>query len=144
MSGADAVGEEPQAVLVGFPDLAKHGQRRLGQGQGPFLVAFADDPQEHLLGIDGGNGQFNAFAEPQTAGVDEGEAAAVDRLTDGGNQAAAVLVTAQVGKALAKGQADFFWVNSGQWQARVLTKKNRKAKKCCWNAPLERFRTLRR
>ncbi len=114
MSGADTVGEEPQAVLVGFPDLAEHGQCRLGQGQGPLLVAFADDPQEHLLGIDGGNRQFNGFAEPQATGVDEGETAAVDRLPDGGNQAAAVLVAADVGKALAKGQADFFWVNRGQ------------------------------
>jgi len=101
-------------MTVGLPDLAKHGPYRLGQGQGPFLVALADDPQEHLLGIDGGDGQFNGFAEPQAAGVDEGETAAVDGLADGGNQAAAVLVTAYVGKTLAKGQTDFFWVNSGQ------------------------------
>jgi hypothetical protein len=114
MIGADAIGEEPQAVLVGLPNLAKHGQCRLGQREGSLLVAFADDPQEHLLGIDGGNGQFNGFAEPQAAGVDEGETAAVNRLPDGGNQATAVLVAADVGKAFAKGQADFFWVNSGQ------------------------------
>ena len=114
MRGAEAVGEEPPGVAVDLPDLAEHGQGRLGQRQGPLLVAFADDPQEHLLGIDGGDGQFDGFADPQAAGVDEGETAAVDRLADGGDQAAAVLVAADVGQALAKGLADFFLVNSGQ------------------------------
>jgi hypothetical protein len=73
-----------------------------------LLVAFADDPQEHLLGIDGGHGQFDGFAEPQAAGVDQRETTAVDRLPDRGDQAAAVLVAANVGQALAVGLADFF------------------------------------
>ena len=108
MGGAVAIGKEPVGVAMGLPDLAKHDQDRRGQGQGSLLVAFADDPQEHLPGIDGGHGQFDGFAEPQAAGVDQGETAAADRLGDRGDQAAAVLVAANVGQALAVGLADFF------------------------------------
>jgi hypothetical protein len=84
------------------------------QGQGALLVAFADHPQEHLPGVDGGDGQFDGFADSQAAGVDQGETAAVDGLADGRDQAAAVLVTSDVGQALAEGLADFFFVSSGQ------------------------------
>ncbi len=97
-----------------LPDLAKHGEDRLGQGQSALLVPFADHPQEHLLGIDGGDGQFDGFADPQAAGVDQDETAAIDRLGDRADQAAAVLVASDVGKTLAKGVADFFFVSSGQ------------------------------
>jgi len=144
MEGAVAVGEEPLGIAMGLPDLAKHAEGGLGQGQGALLVAFADHPQEHLLGIDGGDGQFDGFAEPQAAGVDQGETAAADRLADRGDQAAAVLVASNVGKALAIGLADFFFVSRGQSQARVLTKRNLMAKKCCWNVPLAKARTSRR
>jgi len=114
MRGTLTVGEEPLGVAMDLPDLAKHGECGLGQGQGAFLIAFADYPQEHLLGIDGGNGQFDGFADPQAAGVDQGETAAIDRLLDRADQAAAVLVTSDVGQAFAKGLADFFFVSSGQ------------------------------
>ncbi len=97
-----------------LPDLAEHDKDGLGQGQGSLLVAFADHPQEHLLGVDGGNGQFDGFADPQTAGVDQRETAAVDRVLDRGDQAAAVFVASDVGQAFAKGLADFFFVSSGQ------------------------------
>jgi len=53
MRGAVAVGKEPLPVAMDLPDRAKHGESRLSQGQGSLLIAFADHPQEHLLGIDG-------------------------------------------------------------------------------------------
>ena len=109
-----AVGEEPLGVAMDLPDLAEHEQDGHGQGQGPLSVAFADDPQEHPLGVDRGNGQGDGFADPQAAGVDQGETAAVDRLVEGGDQTAAVLVAADVGQAPAQGWADFFFVSSGQ------------------------------
>ncbi len=112
--GAFSVGEEPGPAAMDLPDLAKHGEERFGQGQGSLFVAFADDPQEHLLGVDGGDGQGDGFADPQTAGVGQGETAAVDRLMDRGDQAAAVRVASNVGKAFAIGLADFFFVSSGQ------------------------------
>ena len=51
MRGAFPVGEEPLGIAMDLPDLAKHGEYRLGQGQG--LLHF---PPEHVLGIGGGNG----------------------------------------------------------------------------------------
>ena len=48
-----AVGEEPLGAAMVLPDLAEHGQCRLGQWQGSLFVAFADDPQDQLLGVDG-------------------------------------------------------------------------------------------
>ena len=113
-SGALAVGEEPLGAATDLPDLAQHGQGRLGQGQGSFFVAFADDPQEHPLGVDRRDGQCDCFADPQTAGVDQGETATVDRLLDRGDQAAAVRIASDVGQAFAVGLADFFLVSSGQ------------------------------
>ena len=107
-SGAPAVGEEPRGIAVGLPDLAKHHQDRPSERQGPLLVAFADHPQEHVLGIDGGDGQLAGFAKPQATGVDQRETAAADRPADCGDQAAAVLVGPNVGKALGFGWADFF------------------------------------
>lgn len=53
MRGAVSVGEDPLGVAMRLPDLTQHGEYGLGQGQGSLLVAFADDPQEHLLGVDG-------------------------------------------------------------------------------------------
>ena len=114
MSGALAVGEEPLRATMDLPDLAQHGPCRIGQGQGTLFVAFADDPQEHPLRVDGGDGQRDSFADPQAASVDQRETAAVDRLSDRGDQAAAVLVASNVGKASAIGLADFFFVSNGQ------------------------------
>ena len=122
--GAVSIGEEPLLVAMELPDLPKHGQDRLGQGQGPLLVAFADHPQEHLLGVDGGNGQSDGLADPQAAGVNQRETAAIDRMPDRGNQAAAVLIASNVGKAIVIGLADFFLVSSAQSRPRVLTNRN--------------------
>jgi len=109
MIGAVAVGEDPRPAAVDLPDLTQHGQGRFGEGQGSFFVAFADDPQEHPLGVDGRDGQRQGLADAQAAGVDQRETAAVDRQPDGGDQAAAVLVASNVGQAFAIGLADFFW-----------------------------------
>lgn len=114
MSGALAVGEEPLPAAMDFPDLAQHGACRLGQGQGSLFVTFADDPQEHPLGVEGRNGEGDGLADPQAAGVDQHETATVDRVSDRGDQAAAVRVASNVGQAFAIGLADFFFVKSGR------------------------------
>ena len=103
MRSAVAVGEEPLGMTMDPPDLAEHGEDRIGQGQGALLVAFADDPQEPLLRVDGGDGKFDGFADPQAAGVDQRETAAANRLVDRADQAAAVLVASNVGKTLTIG-----------------------------------------
>jgi hypothetical protein len=114
MSDQSPAGEEPAPAAVGLPDLAEHLEDRIGQGENPLLVALADDVENHLLGIDRGDRQRNRFVDPQAVGVDQSKTAAIDRLLQSGNQAAAVLVGADVGQAFAAGRADFFGVNRGQ------------------------------
>ncbi len=99
---------------MGFPDLAEHLEDRFGQRENTLLVSLADDAQNHLLGVDRGDGQRDRLGDPQAIGVDERETAAIDGLFQCGDQAAAVLVTADVGQPLPAWLADFFFVNRGQ------------------------------
>ena len=99
---------------MGFPDLAEHLDGRFGQRENPLLVSLADDTQNHLLGVDRGDGERDRLVDPQAISVDEGKAAAKDRLFQGGDQAAAVFVAANVGQPLPGWLADFFFVNRGQ------------------------------
>jgi hypothetical protein len=114
MTGLLTIGEEPLLAATDPPNLAEHGPRRLGQGQDSLFVAFADDPQEHPLRVDSRDGQCDRLADPKAAGVGKGETAAVDGLLDRGNQAAAVRIASNIGKAFSIGLADFFFVSRGQ------------------------------
>ena len=105
---------------MGFPDLAEHLEDRFGQRENTLLVSLADDAQGHLLRVDRGNGQRDRLGDAQAIGVDEGETAAIDGLFQCGDQAAAVLVTADVGQPLPAWPADFFLVNRGQSEPSVL------------------------
>jgi len=107
-------GKEPPRAAVGFPDLAEHLEDGFGQRENTLLIPLADDPQNHLLGVDRGDRERDRLGNPQAIGVDERETAAVDGLFQGGDQAAAVLITADVGQPLAAWLADFFLVNRGQ------------------------------
>jgi hypothetical protein len=107
-------GKEPASAAVGLPDLAKHLKDGIGQGENPLLVALADDVENHLAGINGGDRQSDGLVNPQAIGVDQRKTATIDRQFQSGDQAAAVLVTADVGETLAAGLADFFGVNRGQ------------------------------
>src|SRR5271156_2333504 len=107
-------GKEPPLAAVGFPDLAEHLEDRFGQRQNPLLVSLADDAQNHLLGVDRRDRQRDRLVDPQAISVDDGKTAAIDGLFQGGDQATAVLVTADVGQPLSAWRADFFFVNRGQ------------------------------
>ena len=109
-----AARKEPPLAAVGFPDLPEHLEDRLGERENTLLVSLADDAPNHLLRVDREDGQRDRLGDPQAIGVDEGETAAIDRLFQGGDQAAAVRVTADVGQPLPAWPADFFFVNSGQ------------------------------
>ena len=108
MIGACAIGEEPVRVAVDLPYLAQHDQRRFGEGEGTLLVAFADNAQQQLMGVNGGNGQADGLADTQAASVDKCEAAAVDGLANRGDQAAAVRIASNIGKRLRLGWRTFF------------------------------------
>ena len=99
---------------MGFPDLAEHLEDGFGQWEDALFVSLAYDAQHHLLGVDCGDGQRDRLGDAQAIGVDEGETAAIDGLFQGGDQAAAVRVTADVGQSLPAWPADFFFVNRGQ------------------------------
>ena len=90
-------GKEPPPTAVSFPDFAEHPEDRFGQRENTLLVSLADDAENHLLRVDRGNGQCDRLGDPQAIGVDERETAAIDGLFQRGDQAAAVLVTADVG-----------------------------------------------
>ncbi len=99
---------------MGLPHLAKHVQNRFGQRENAFLVSLPDDAEHHLLRVDRRDGQRDRLGDPQTVGVDERETAAVDGLLQGGDQAAAIRIAADVGQPLLTWLADFLFVNSGQ------------------------------
>ena len=99
---------------MGFPDLAEHLEDRFGQRENTLFVSLADDAQNHLFRVDRGDGQRDRLADPQAIGVDERETAAIDGLFECADQAAAVLVTADVGQPLPAWLADFFLVNRSQ------------------------------
>ena len=114
MSLALAAGEEPLGIAMRLPDLAEHGEHRLGQRHDSLFVPLAHDVQEHQLGVNGGNGQADGFAHSQPAGVHGGEAGTIDRMANGGDQRAAVGAAAGVGQTLLPGKTHFFFVNKAQ------------------------------
>ena len=101
-------GKEPPPAAVGFPDMAEHLKDRFGQRENTFLVSLADDAQNHLLRVDRGDGERDRLSDPQAIGVDQRETTAIEGLFQGGDQAAAVRVTADIGQPLPAWLANFF------------------------------------
>jgi len=106
-------GKEPPCAAVSLPDLAEHLKDRFGQRENTFLVSLPDDAEHHLLRVDCRDGQGDRFCDPQAVGIDERETAAIDGLFQRSDQAAAVLIAADVGQPLLAWLAYFFFVNSG-------------------------------
>ena len=52
-------GKEPPLTAVGFPELAEHLEDRFGQRENSLLVSLANDVQDHLPGVDRGDGERN-------------------------------------------------------------------------------------
>ena len=80
-----------------FPDLAEHLEDGSTQRKNSLLVSLADDAENHLFGVDCGDGQRNRLGDPQAIGVHERETAALDGLFQRGDQAAAILIAANDG-----------------------------------------------
>ena len=99
---------------MGFPDLAKHQQDRFGQRENPLFISLADDVQNHLPGVDRGDGEGHCLGNAQAICVDKREAGPIQGHLKRGDQAAAIGVTADVGQPLLARLADFFFVNRGQ------------------------------
>ena len=90
-------GKEPPSAAVRFPDLAEHLEDGFAQRQNSLLVSLADDAEDHLFGVDCGDGQRDRLGDPQAIGVDERETAAQDGLFQRGDQATAILIAANRG-----------------------------------------------
>ena len=116
-----AAGEQPLRAAVRLPDRAQHLEEGLGQGQNPFLVSLANQAEHPLFGVDGRDGQFNRLSDAQAVGIDQREAGAIDGFLECGDQAAAVVVAADVGEPLLAGTANFFLVNSAHSEPSVWT-----------------------
>jgi len=78
-------GKQPACAAMGLPDLAKHVQHHFRQRESTLLVAFADHPQQQLLGIDRGDRELDRFPDSQSVGVNEREAAAINGLMQRGD-----------------------------------------------------------
>ena len=102
-------------AAMGLPDLAQHLEHRIGQGQSALLVALADHVQQRLPGVHRRDRQGDRFSDPQSVGVDECEAAAINGLAQRGDQAATIVIGADVGQSDVAWLADFFFVNNGHW-----------------------------
>ena len=114
MGHQSPAGKEPLPAVVGFPDLAEHLEDGFGQWENALFVSLADDAQHHLLGIDCGDAQRDRLGDAQAIGVDERETTPIDGLPQGGDQAAAILVTSDIGQPLAAWPANLFFVNRDQ------------------------------
>ena len=95
-----------------LPDLPEHVQDRFGQRESSFLVSLADQAENHLLRINRRDRQCDRLPNSQSTRVDYREAAAIDRLLQRRDQAAAILITADVGQPLLAWLAHFFLVNN--------------------------------
>lgn len=107
-------GKEPMRAFVRLPDQAEHRQQSFRQRQRSLLIALPDHPQNHLPGIHGGHGERDRFRHSKTIGIHQREAAAINGLLQGPDQAAAIGIGADVRQPLAPGLANFFFVNNGQ------------------------------
>lgn len=71
-------GKEQHGMAVGFPLFAQQHQGALGQRDVTIAVALAGaDVQEHPFGINVADGQREAFAQTQAAGINEDQADAM-------------------------------------------------------------------
>ena len=84
-----AVGEKPLPVTVPGhpPHPAKALVHRARHRNEPFLVALADHPQQAAGLVDGADRKGGGLADPQAAGIDQAETAAVDGVADGAENA---------------------------------------------------------
>ena len=114
MGDDSSTGKQPPTAAVNLPDLAEHVQNRVGQRKGSLFVPLADDAEYHLLRVHRRDGQRDRLGDSQAIGVDQREAAAIDGLRKRGDQAAAILIAADIGQPLLAWLANFFLVNSAQ------------------------------
>ncbi len=112
-AGSPAVWKEPARIAVRLPHLAQTVMDRPRQRHEAFLVALAEDPQEPVDFVDGGDFECGSLADPQAAGIDQGKAGLVDRIADVAEDPLDLGMREGLRQPLLLGQSDLF-LNSGQ------------------------------
>ena len=121
---ASPIGKHPNTVAMLAPKPAKIFQYRRRHGHEPFLVAFADDPQQPPGTIDRFDLEPGRFADTQPACIDQAKAAFVGRIAHGRQKTTGFGITERLGQALLPGHLDLFLVNSGQGRFKVSRNRN--------------------
>ena len=97
---AGARGEEPERIPVRAPVLPQQLQRGVGERHVAILAALAMDVEELACAVNVGNLEAGPFHEPEAAGVDRGEADAIDGDPHGGENPPDLLAAKDDGELL--------------------------------------------
>ena len=84
-------------------------------GRARSLLPLPITCSSNCLGVHRRDRQRDRFSDPQSVGVNEREAAAVNGLLQRGDQAATIVIGADVGQSDVAWLAHFFFVNNGHW-----------------------------
>jgi len=74
----------------------------------PLLIALADDPQQAAGLVDGGDRKRSSLADPQAAGIDQAEAAAMNGVADGADDTLYLGMGKRLRQAPLLGKSDLF------------------------------------
>jgi hypothetical protein len=107
------------AVFMGLPEFSHGFQKGFRERNESFLVAFANDPKDHSLGIDGLDLKAHRFTDAKSAEIHQLKTKAVVWFTNGGKESKELFVGYSAGQTLLAGHADFFFVNRFQFTSRV-------------------------
>jgi len=78
-------GKQPACAAMGLPDLPQHVQHGFCQRESTLLVAFANHPEQQLLGVHRRDRELDRFSDAQPVGVNEREATAINGLVQRGD-----------------------------------------------------------
>ena len=96
--GTQMIGKEPARIAMSSPERSQVIQDRSRQWHKPLSIALADDAKLKIGAVDGADFQGRGFAYAQAAGVHEGEAGLVNRVSHAAQQRPDLFVRQDLGK----------------------------------------------
>lgn len=100
-------------MILRLPHPAKTLVHRSRHWNDPFLVAFADNPQQAAGLVDGVDWKSGGLADSQAAGIHQAKTTAVNRVVDGTENALHLAMRERLQQPLLLGEPDLF-LNSTQ------------------------------
>lgn len=107
-------GKDPLGIAINLPCFTQEFENVGVDRNDAFPIAFSDVTKEHCLGIDGGYGKCGRFADAKSAGVHYRGTGTMDRMLNGGEESAALVVRFRNRKPELPGSCDFFFVKMAQ------------------------------